>query len=127
MVDKKTLQVKYAGFFLAALTFGFLTYQAFGILNAKGALNQLTVLLNTVVVLVSWFFIFTGEAEFVKRNLWIVVLVPLLSVYVTDIYYVWSSPFIQMKNFLLFVFVSSLLFYTSFRASQVEDQLMGRS
>lgn len=116
-------RLKYVLWFCISLISGFFTFQAFMLFNSAGALNSYVVFLNTVVLFVAWFFVFTSQSDFVRDNALLIIIIPLLAIYLNDLYFTLYSAEILFTDFILFVAASSMLMIATWRTKTNEKIL----
>lgn len=116
-------RLKYFLYYSLALVSAFLTYKSFSVFQADAYFNTYVLVLNTVLLMLIWAFSFTSHASFVKENILLLVFLPLLAIYVTDLMLVLTVPGTDMMGYLYFVLCSSSLVFFSYRARLSEEEI----
>lgn len=116
-------KLKYILWFVTSLVSGFFTFQAFTYFNSAGVLNRYVVFLNTVVLFVVWFFVFTSQSDFVQENSLLIIIIPLLAIYLNDLYFTMYNLEILFTDFILFAAASSMLMISTWR-TKINEKLL---
>lgn len=116
-------RLKYVLWFCISLISGFFTFQAFVLFNSAGTLNSYVVFLNTVILFIAWFFVFTSQSDFVRENALLIIIIPLLAIYLNDLYFTFYNAEILFTDFILFVAASSMLMIATWR-TKVNEKII---
>jgi hypothetical protein len=115
------LRAMYLFAFGTALWAGFFTYRFFVRFMQVSGLNKPLVLLNTVVLLVLWSFTLTSRSDFIRENIYAILLAPLFAVYATDLYFAYTTNTVNLL--LPFIGVNIILFIASERFGTYECRM----
>lgn len=119
-------RLKYVFWFAISLISGFFTFQAFIQFNSAGALNSYVVFLNTVVLFIAWFFVFTSQSDFVRDNSLLIIIIPLMAIYLNDLYFTVYNPQVLFTDFIMFVATSSMLMISTWR-TKINEKILQNS
>lgn len=121
-MNSKSWKLKYLGFFSISLISGFYSFMVFIPLATGSNFNPLFIVLNSLILLITWFFSFTFHHEFVRKNFYSLVVLPLILIYVNNIV---VGFVLKQLNIELFQFIaaSAVLVLTSQRASTFKLKL----
>lgn len=115
------LRAAYLFAFGTAIWSGFFTYQFFVRFMEVSGLNTPLVLLNTVVLLILWFFTLTSRSDFIGDNIYAILLAPLFAIYATDLYFAYAANTVNLL--LPFVGINIILFVASERFNAYEHRM----
>jgi len=115
-------RLKYLVSYTLAMTAAFLTFKSFYIFQGSSKFGVETVGLNFGILLFLWFlsFIHTG---FIRRNIFMVLLLPLAGLQITNLMLLLASPGVSNFGYIAFVSTRSILVFASYTARNYERQL----
>jgi hypothetical protein len=120
------IRARYLIYFILSILFAFLTFQSFLIFKSDAFFSSSIIGTNTVILLFIWFFSFTAKSRFVQKNKVLIILIPILSIHILNLSLHISIMGTSLKGLAMFVLSSTGLVYTSYKASMVEKEFIGR-
>lgn len=116
------LRALYLAAFGTSVWAGFMTYRFFVDFQAAAGLNPMMVAVNTVLLLPLWVFTMTKGADFISQNVYLIIIVPLLAIYLSNLYFALNTAG-ALTSYLWFVASSTILFIASERFGAYEHRL----
>lgn len=115
-------RLKYIFSYAIAMTAAFLTFKSFYLFQGSSKFGLETMALNFGIILLLWFLSFV-HARFIKRNLFMVLVLPLAGLQIANLMLMLTSPGASFLGYLGFVVTSSMLIFASYKARNYERQL----
>lgn len=115
-------RLKYIVSYSLAMAAAFLTFRSFYLFEANSNFGNQTVGLNFVILLFLWFLSFI-HTNFIRRNLFMVIIMPLGGLQIANLMLLLTSPGSSIIGYLSFVVTSSVLIFASYTARNYERQL----
>ena len=115
-MTRRVQKLKYLIFFGISVISGFYTFKIFVKKKKKIEFNPLFIVLNSLILMIIWFFSFTGNHAFIQENFYSLLILPLTLVFVNNIVvsYVMNSLNWQMIHFMT---AAGVLVFSSHGAS----------
>lgn len=113
---------KYLISYTLAMVAAFLTFKSFYMFEADSSFGIQTVGLNFGILLFLWFLSFI-HTSFIRRNLFMVLVMPLGGLQLANFMLMLTSPGASVIGYLIFVVTSSVLVFASYTARNYERLL----
>lgn len=113
-------RLKYLFCFGAAIVSALATYGGFQLFIDKATLSTSMYLINSLLLMIVWFFSFTAKSSFVRGNKVVLIVIPMVSLHVSNLVVMLNNPMTSLEGFLLYVIASTGLVYFSYWSSIFE-------
>lgn len=115
-------RLKYLVSYTLAMAAAFLTFRSFYMFQGSSKFGLQTAGLNFAILLLLWFLSFV-HTSFIRRNLFMVVVLPLAGLQIANLMLMVTTPGTSFLGYLSFVLTSSILIFASYTARNYERQL----
>lgn len=115
-------RLKYLLSYTLAMVAAFLTFESFYMFQGNAVFGIQTVVLNISILIFLWFLSFI-HTSFIKRNLFMVLVLPLIGLQIANLMLMITTPGSSFLGYISFVLTSSMLIFASYTARNYERLL----
>lgn len=119
-------RLKYILSYVLAMVAAVLTFKTFYIFEAEAKFGVQMIIINFGILLFIWFLSF-NHAGFSRENMFMVLVLPLIGLHLTNLMLILTSPGTSSVGYLSFLVSSSLLIFLSYKARSYEEHLQDAS
>ena len=116
------LRMAYILSYIIAVSAAFFSYKSFYAFKSLAPFGNQIIVLNFSILLFLWFLSFS-HTEFIRKNFFMVLILPLIGLHATNFLLMLISPGTSFLGYIGFMVFSSFLIFFSYRARIYEKRL----